>query len=44
VNESLLEVFRANAQKPVVCTVLDGIPVCVTANTYEQWKEAAELR
>jgi hypothetical protein len=44
VHKNLLDVFRANAQKPVVCTVLDGIPLCVTADTYERWKGAAELR
>jgi hypothetical protein len=44
VHTGLLDRFRANAKKPIVCTVLDGIPVCVAASTYELWKGAAEPR
>jgi hypothetical protein len=44
VHEALLDGFRANAKKPIACTVLDGIPVCVAASTYEAWKGAAEAR
>jgi hypothetical protein len=44
VHTALLDGFRANAKKPIVCTILDGIPVCVAASTYEVWKGAAELR
>jgi hypothetical protein len=40
----LVEGFRAVAQKPVVCAALDGIPLCVTAHSYERWKTAAEFR
>jgi hypothetical protein len=43
-NKNLVDAFRANAAKPVVCTVLDDIPVCVTANTYEAWQGAVGLR
>jgi hypothetical protein len=44
VNGYLLDRFRANAQRPVVCATLDRIPVCVTAASYEPWKNAAELQ
>jgi hypothetical protein len=44
VHKDLLEPFRQHAQKAVVCTDLDGIPVCVSAGTYDAWKEAAQLR
>jgi hypothetical protein len=40
----LVQGFRSNAQRPVVCAELDGIPVCVTAGSYERWKTAAEFR
>jgi hypothetical protein len=43
-NGYLADRFRANAQRPVVCATLDRIPVCVTAASYEPWKNAAELR
>jgi hypothetical protein len=44
VHKGLLDGFRSNAKTPIVCTELDGIPVCVAATTYEAWKGAAELR
>jgi hypothetical protein len=44
VHEGLLDGFRANAKKPIACTVLDGIPVCVAASTYDAWKGAAQQR
>lgn len=40
----LYDRFRANAHRPVVCATLDRIPVCVTAASYEPWKNAAEFR
>jgi hypothetical protein len=42
VHKGLLDAFRVNAKKPIVCTELDGIPVCVSARTYKAWKGVAE--
>lgn len=44
VHRGLLEPFRTNAQRPVVCAEIDGIPVCVTAQSYEPWRAAVEFR
>jgi hypothetical protein len=43
-NKQLVESFRANAKRPVVCDVIDGIPVCVTTISHESWKGAADFR
>jgi len=43
-HRGLVEGFRANAERPVVCAELDGLPVCVTAQSYEAWKAAVEFR
>jgi hypothetical protein len=43
-NRDLVDRFRAHARQPVVCATLDRIPVCVTAESYESWKNAAEFR
>lgn len=39
----LLPGFRANARRPIVCGVIDGVGVCVTADSYARWRHAARL-
>ncbi len=39
-----VERFKTAAQRPVVCTVVDGIPVCVTEASYRRWNPGASAR
>jgi hypothetical protein len=43
-NRDLLDGFRARAQRPVVCATLDSIPTCVTAASYQAWKDAVAFQ
>jgi hypothetical protein len=36
--------LRAAAQKPVVCGTIDAALVCVTADSYAPWRDAAQLQ
>ncbi|MCA1583650.1 MAG: hypothetical protein LC791_02365, partial [Acidobacteria bacterium] len=38
-----LPALRAAARRPVVCGVLDGVGVCVTADSYAGWRARAAL-
>jgi Family of unknown function (DUF6311) len=38
-----LGALRKGAQRPIVCGVLDGVGVCVTADSYASWRDAATL-
>jgi hypothetical protein len=40
----LVERFRTNAVRPVVCATLDGIHTCVSESSYQQWTSVAEFR
>jgi hypothetical protein len=35
--------LRAAAAQPVVCGVIDTLSVCVTASSYQQWRDVARL-
>lgn len=35
--------FRARALLPTVCGLVDGLGVCVTADSYQPWREAANF-
>jgi hypothetical protein len=35
--------LRAAAQLPVACGVIDALSVCVTASSYQRWRDAAPL-
>jgi hypothetical protein len=43
-NRDLVDRFRANAARPVVCATLDRIPVCVTAASYDPWRQLAAFQ
>jgi hypothetical protein len=36
--------LKAAAKRPVVCGAIDGLSVCVTAASYQTWRDAAELQ
>jgi hypothetical protein len=36
--------LRRDARPPAVCGAIDGISVCVTAASYQRWRDVAELR
>jgi hypothetical protein len=40
---SQVAALRAVAAPPVVCGVIDALSVCVTAQSYQRWRDAAQL-
>jgi hypothetical protein len=40
---SEVSALRAVAVPPVVCGTIDGLSVCVTASSYQRWRDAARL-
>lgn len=44
VERSRLQLLRARSRVPLICSELDGLPICVTARSYERWRSHAPLR
>jgi hypothetical protein len=41
---SEVEALRASAQPPAVCGEIDSVSVCVTAGSYQRWRDLATLQ
>jgi hypothetical protein len=41
---SEIDAIRRAAQPPAVCGVIDTVSVCVSAESYQRWRDLAPLR
>jgi len=43
-NYARIRAFQSDAREPLTCGVLDGLGVCVTADSYVRWQDQASLK
>jgi hypothetical protein len=41
---SEVDAIRKAARAPLVCGAIEAVPICVTAASYQRWRDAAELK